>query len=161
MENWIALVDRWRPETHTFHFRLRQRGGGGLTPTLKDVSMITGLPISGKSFVPPPNSINWRKEVEDRLLIRIPNTKRSRGPQGVPIGRLHTNCHEVPLEQLPHETLMRHLFAHLLYLFGMSFPLSHGDVVIPSLVKIAEQIVDGPLHDNPLYSFGFAVLSHT
>ena len=37
-----ALVDRWRPETHTFHLRC-----GELTPTLKDVAFITALPISG------------------------------------------------------------------------------------------------------------------
>jgi hypothetical protein len=35
-----ALVDRWRPETHTFHLR-----AGEMTSTLQDVSMILGLPI--------------------------------------------------------------------------------------------------------------------
>ncbi|KAK1642721.1 hypothetical protein QYE76_060526 [Lolium multiflorum] len=38
-----ALVDRWRPETHTFHLR-----AGEMTPTLQDVSMILGLPIQGE-----------------------------------------------------------------------------------------------------------------
>src|SRR5438105_15680180 len=37
-----ALVDRWRPETHTFHMPF-----GEITVTLKDVTMITGLPIRG------------------------------------------------------------------------------------------------------------------
>uniref|UniRef100_A0A8R7U309 Aminotransferase-like plant mobile domain-containing protein n=1 Tax=Triticum urartu TaxID=4572 RepID=A0A8R7U309_TRIUA len=37
-----SLGHRWRPETHTFHFLL-----GELAPTLKDVSMITALPIRG------------------------------------------------------------------------------------------------------------------
>ena len=37
-----ALVDRWRPETHTFHMPF-----GEITVTLKDVAMITGLPIRG------------------------------------------------------------------------------------------------------------------
>ncbi|KAK1670646.1 hypothetical protein QYE76_058805 [Lolium multiflorum] len=40
-----ALVDRWRPETHTFHFR-----AGEMTPTLQDVSMIIGLPIQGETL---------------------------------------------------------------------------------------------------------------
>jgi hypothetical protein len=37
-----ALVDRWRPETHTFHLRT-----GEMAVTLQDMSMILGLPIKG------------------------------------------------------------------------------------------------------------------
>src|SRR5438105_11126767 len=37
-----TLVDHWRPETHTFHIPF-----GEITVTLKDVAMITGLPIRG------------------------------------------------------------------------------------------------------------------
>ena len=33
-----ALVDRWRPETHTFHMPF-----GEIMVTLKDVAMITGV----------------------------------------------------------------------------------------------------------------------
>ena len=42
-----ALVDRWRPEMHTFHFRW-----GEITVTLQDVSFLTGLPIRGEPLVP-------------------------------------------------------------------------------------------------------------
>ena len=41
-----ALMDRWRPETHTFHMPF-----GEITVTLKDVAMITGLPIRGAPLV--------------------------------------------------------------------------------------------------------------
>jgi hypothetical protein len=41
-----GLVDRWRPETHTFHLPF-----GEMTVTLKDVTMLTGLPIRGRPVV--------------------------------------------------------------------------------------------------------------
>ena len=37
-----AFVDRWRPETHTFHLPC-----GEMTVTLQDVAMIPGLPLEG------------------------------------------------------------------------------------------------------------------
>ena len=39
----IALIDRWRQETHTFHLPV-----GETTITLQDVSIITGLPLHGR-----------------------------------------------------------------------------------------------------------------
>ena len=38
-----ALVERWRSETHTFHFPC-----GECTITLEDVALQLGLPIDGK-----------------------------------------------------------------------------------------------------------------
>ena len=42
-----ALVDRWRPETHTFHLPF-----GEMTVILQDVAMLTGLPIAGAAIGP-------------------------------------------------------------------------------------------------------------
>ena len=57
-----SLVDRWRPETHTFHFRF-----GELAPTLKDVSMILALPIRGEPLVSPRVSPSWALNISDHL----------------------------------------------------------------------------------------------
>uniref|UniRef100_A0A452XFV7 Aminotransferase-like plant mobile domain-containing protein n=1 Tax=Aegilops tauschii subsp. strangulata TaxID=200361 RepID=A0A452XFV7_AEGTS len=38
----IALIDRWRPETHSFHLPC-----GEMMVTLEDWEMITAMPIEG------------------------------------------------------------------------------------------------------------------
>jgi hypothetical protein len=73
------LVDRWRPETRTSHLRC-----GELTPTLKDVSLITSLPISGKPLVPAAFSSNWPEEVGVRLDTEVPNTGAHGGRRRCP-----------------------------------------------------------------------------
>uniref|UniRef100_A0A8I6XRZ5 Aminotransferase-like plant mobile domain-containing protein n=1 Tax=Hordeum vulgare subsp. vulgare TaxID=112509 RepID=A0A8I6XRZ5_HORVV len=150
-----SLVDRWRPETHTFHFRC-----GELAPTLKDVSMITALPIRGVPVVHPRVSPNWPADVSARLRLEMPISDRSGPPRGVPHSWLRINFEILSTHADP-ETTKRHLFAYLLWLFGVMFPNSHGDVVLPGLIYFAAKIVDEPLPQNPPYSFGSALLSHT
>jgi hypothetical protein len=41
-----GLVDRWRPEMHTYYLSFSE-----MTVTLKDVAMLTGLPIRGRPVV--------------------------------------------------------------------------------------------------------------
>jgi hypothetical protein len=41
----LALLERWRPETHTFHLPF-----GECTVTLEDVYMLLGLRIDGKAM---------------------------------------------------------------------------------------------------------------
>ncbi|KAL8522937.1 hypothetical protein ACS0TY_013042 [Phlomoides rotata] len=53
-----ALVERWRPETHPFHFPI-----GEVPITLQDVAVIWGLPIEGEPVVcrePHRTKIEWR-----------------------------------------------------------------------------------------------------
>ncbi|XP_019427268.1 PREDICTED: serine/threonine-protein phosphatase 7 long form homolog [Lupinus angustifolius] len=48
-----AMVERWRPETHTFHFP-----NGECTITLEDVAYQLGIPIDGKA-VTGDTSLDW------------------------------------------------------------------------------------------------------
>lgn len=58
-----CLVDRWRPETHTFHFRW-----GEMAPTLEDVSYLLGLPLEGDPIGPLPEPpANWKLEMAQRF----------------------------------------------------------------------------------------------
>ena len=57
-----CLVDRWRPETHTFHFPC-----GEMAPTLQDVSFLLGLPLAGAVVGPLQAPGNWRDEMQARF----------------------------------------------------------------------------------------------
>ena len=57
-----ALVDRWRPETHTFHLPV-----GEMAMTLQDVSMLLGLPHDGRVVAARPVGPHWRQEILERF----------------------------------------------------------------------------------------------
>src|SRR5213596_2096578 len=75
-----SLVDRWRPETHTFHLPC-----GEMAPTLQDVAYLLGLPLVGTavgSRVVPPT---WLDDLEarfadvDRMAVAGPLEPHPRG----------------------------------------------------------------------------------
>src|SRR3954464_5251397 len=65
-----ALVDRWRPETHSFHLPC-----GEITVTLQDVSMILALPIKGQPILMSTDSKNWRERMME-LIGDAPTTEK-------------------------------------------------------------------------------------
>ena len=62
-----ALVERWQPETHSFHLP-----HGEMTITLQDMEVIMGVPVDGLPLVECiPSTGSWR-DVCRRLLGHIP-----------------------------------------------------------------------------------------
>lgn len=121
-----ALVDIWRPETHTFHLPF-----GELTVTLEDVAMIQGLPIRGQAVTGDTASGNWRQRVEEYLGVEppvAPNGQRLTKTSGVPLSWLRANFSLCPADA-DDDTLQRYCRAYALYIFGsILFPNSGGDM---------------------------------
>jgi hypothetical protein len=52
-----AFMDRWRPETHTFHLPV-----GEMTLSLEDAAMLGGLPCAGEAMGPIDIPVTWQAD---------------------------------------------------------------------------------------------------
>ncbi|KAH7859301.1 hypothetical protein Vadar_034309 [Vaccinium darrowii] len=106
-----ALVERWRPETHSFHMPT-----GETTITLQDVSIQLGLRVDGRPITGRMD-YNWPEEC-DRLLGVKPTGSNLQG------GRLTLGWLEKALPNLPDNaddaTLRKYARAYILQLMGAS-----------------------------------------
>ena len=60
-------MDRWRPETHTFHLPCSK-----MTITLEHVALIFGLPLEGLPVTGILDTERWKDLVEQYYRIRPP-----------------------------------------------------------------------------------------
>ncbi|KAK1693242.1 hypothetical protein QYE76_009939 [Lolium multiflorum] len=118
-----ALVDRWRPETHTFHLR-----AGEMAHTLQDVSMILGLPIQDEPLCMNTTSDGWRQQME-ALIGRappLPAQPKERAPAGASFSWIRTNFGQCP-EGANEDTLRTYTKVYLWYMISRTlFPDSGG-----------------------------------
>ena len=66
-----AFVERWRPETHSFH-----HSHGEMTITLQDVEVIMGMPIEGEAMVGSTKR-TWKTVCAEMLGIQIPDENKT------------------------------------------------------------------------------------
>ncbi|XP_068501128.1 protein MAIN-LIKE 1-like [Phaseolus vulgaris] len=113
-----ALVERWRTETHTFHFPL-----GETTVTLEDVELILSLPIDGQVVT----GITSGDLVSlcDQLLGFIPPSTAIKG-NAIKLSWLNNSFQELP-HNVTDDVIAQHARAHILTLIGsLLMPDSSG-----------------------------------
>ena len=156
-----ALVERWRPETATFHLPV-----GEMTITLQDVGCLLGLPIEGHPITGVCEK-NWSSVIEEDLGRPCTNEiwkMKSRRKDGIRVVkysrfRLRLRWLKDEFSELPQnptqDQIDQHTRAFALYLLrSVLFPDSTGDGVPAMYLQFLRD-----LHDPPKLNWGAAVLA--
>ncbi|KAL9682071.1 hypothetical protein QQ045_013864 [Rhodiola kirilowii] len=142
----IAVVERWRPETHTFHFN-----EGEATITLQDVSLLTGLPVDGEP-VTRKSQMNF-EEVCVRLLGVYPECY-DRAPGMWKRSWFTNHLTQIPVDA-DEETLKKYARDYLLNLIGSTLFSDKSGKTIPLYFLPLLEDLDRVRN----YSWGSAVLA--
>nr|XP_016455320.1 PREDICTED: serine/threonine-protein phosphatase 7 long form homolog [Nicotiana tabacum] len=153
-----ALIERWRPETHTFHLPI-----GEATITLQDVEILYGLSTDGLPGLLPGNMRYFNRAAYMDMLHRLTGF-RSEDPD-VAIGssrmqlvsiRDHlVQIHDTITDDSAEVDVEQYTRLLLLLLFGgVLFPNTSGNLVS---LRFLHHIAD--FDDTVSYSWGGAVLS--
>jgi len=105
-----ALVERWRPETYTFHLPW-----GECTITLEDVSLHLGIKVDGR-VVAGPSFLHW-DELCNELLGEVPPENASKGVALKLTRFLSILCAPLPEELTTHQ-LQCMCRAYIMYMIG-------------------------------------------
>ena len=119
-----ALVDRWRPETHTFHLPASE-----MTVTLQDVAMLFGLRIDGRAMTGTISPTGWRDRVELFGVCppKPPEDTKNKKPTGVTSAWMAEHFGTPPAADAQEELVARFARAWLWQLVaGFLFPDSSG-----------------------------------
>ncbi|XP_034583403.1 protein MAIN-LIKE 1 isoform X2 [Setaria viridis] len=141
-----ALVDRWRPETHSFHLPF-----GEMTVTLQDCQKMLGLSIRGHAVTGPCVSEGWRARVAAFLGREV--EEQGTRTSGVLISWLREHFGQCP-QDVDAETVGHYCRVWILHLFAcVLFPDATGDTASWMWIHCLTD-----WHQARLYSWGSAVL---
>ncbi|XP_078162266.1 serine/threonine-protein phosphatase 7 long form homolog [Carex rostrata] len=119
-----ALVERWRQETHSFHFPV-----GEMTITLQDVAVLLGLRVDGDALCVSTNR-DWSDVVESMLGKRVDKTTfRPKSKVAINISWLRNNFSECA-PSADRVTVKQYARAYCLMLVGSLLFTDHsGDSI--------------------------------
>ncbi|KAF1896238.1 hypothetical protein Lal_00018517, partial [Lupinus albus] len=140
-----TLVERWRPETHTFHLPI-----GECTITLEDVAYQIGLPIDG-DVVTGPTNMDWNV-VCHNLLGAVPTDRQIVGQQ-IQMSWLDSTFQQLP-DDVTEIVIDQHARAFILRMIG-GFLMPDTSV---SRVHLMYLLLLEDLSETYQYSWGSAVL---
>ncbi|KAL8156428.1 hypothetical protein AgCh_001497 [Apium graveolens] len=106
-----ALVERWRPETHTFHLPT-----GECTITLQDVSILLGLRIDGKAVTGHTHSEGGWSDLVKNMFGATPGEQNLKGAR-LKLTWLHSLT-KVLTDDADENELLRYTRAYILQLLG-------------------------------------------
>lgn len=151
-----AFVERWRPETHTFHLRF-----GEATITLEDVHHILGLHTTGVPVIESGTTtdLEEKRRIIVELLGVYPEPAEVVNRSGIKIGwliRHFGDCARLDESSMDYDLERQfHIRAHLLLVIGSVFPSPSGNRIQFYLLPLLRDLTR-----VRSYSWGSAVLAY-
>lgn len=153
-----ALLERWRPETHTFHLRT-----GEMTITLQDVARLAGLPVEGFPITgvrDPPDQYcgDWVDYVYAMTGYRAGPSQKRNSPKfmAAEFRDWYTGVfHTTRWDEIGHSGLMKLTRSYIVILLGVLFSDSAGNFVNMVFLRFLHNF-----DETRKYSWGSAVLAH-